>query len=109
MSDQKAIQKQLSENKTAAFEIDFGTRKVSRLKTSRIVAIPKQALANFLSEPVGKPIRTNGVNPISDIEISQVNVTLVQQVNGDRFIKLSPIHDANPTVLEVRTGVRRKK
>lgn len=52
---------------------DFGFRAVSNQNFSKMVALPKTALANCCSE-----------------ETTKVNVQLVQQ-NGEKFIKLTPI------------------
>ena len=106
MSGPKGLQKYASsEDKADAFEINFGTRRVSRLKTSRIVAIPKQALANFVSVlELESP--ANGTET-TDNEISQVNVSLVQQANGDRFIKLRPILDE--PIMAVKAKESRRK
>ena len=54
-------------------ETDFGERTISQQNFSRIIAIPRQALANCGIE-----------------QKSKVNVTLVQS-NNERFIKISPI------------------
>ena len=54
---------------------DYGTRQISRQNFSRIVALPLTALRN-----------------IGDIK--KVNVKLVQDENGEQFLKLSPIKNS---------------
>jgi hypothetical protein len=109
MYDPKGLQRDASSrDNAAAFEIDFGTRKVSHLKTSRIVAIPKQALANFISGSKEHAGRGTGTEATEN-EISQVNVRLVHQANGERFIKLSPIVEAAIVAPTVNgKGIRKK-
>lgn len=53
--------------------MDFGTRKISNQNFSKMIALPKTALANC-----------------SQNEIAHVNVKLVQD-KGEKYIKLSPI------------------
>ncbi len=53
--------------------IDFGTRAIYNQNSSKIIAIPKTALANFGSKQVKK-----------------VNVKLIQS-NGIKVIQLSPV------------------
>lgn len=53
--------------------MDFGTRKISNQNFSKMIALPKTALANCSSQ-----------------EIARVNVKLVQQ-EGEKFLKLTPI------------------
>ena len=59
--------------KTKQIETDFGTRAISNQNFSKIVAIPKQALANCCQ---GKAER--------------VNIKLVQN-EKERFLKLTPV------------------
>ena len=68
-SNSKKQQNQASE----FIETDFGTRTISSQNFSKIVALPKQALANCGSDKNMK-----------------VNVRLVQG-KGERFLKLTPI------------------
>ncbi len=56
--------------------IEFGNRKISNQNSSKIVALPKIALANCCS---GKA--------------DEVNIQLVQQ-NGEQFLKLIPLCSA---------------
>ncbi len=63
------------ENNSEQTVIDFGTRKVSNQNFSKMIALPKTALANC------------GCNLDEDLK---VNVQLVQN-NGERFIKLTPV------------------
>ncbi len=53
--------------------IDFGTRTICNQNSSKIIAIPKIALANFGSK-----------------QIKKVNVQLIQS-NGSKVIQLSPV------------------
>ena len=53
--------------------IDFGTRTICNQNSSKIIAIPKIALANFGSK-----------------QIKKVNVKLIQS-NGSKVIQLSPV------------------
>ncbi len=53
--------------------MDFGTRAISNQNASRIICLPKTALANIASK-----------------EIKKVNVKLIQS-NGIKVIQLSPI------------------
>ena len=65
------ISKNKSESKPV--ETDFGTRTISNQNFSKMVALPKQALANCGTE-----------------ETMQVNVKLVDD-NGEKYLKLTPI------------------
>lgn len=56
-----------------SFELDFGNRKISDQNSSKMVAIPKTALANCGCE-----------NP------TEVNIKLIQK-NGEKFLKFTPI------------------
>lgn len=60
-------------SKSNPVETDFGTRAISNQNFSKMVALPKQALANC---GTGKTMR--------------VNVKLVDD-NGKKFLKLTPI------------------
>lgn len=62
-----------SSKKPETLVMDFGTRTISNQNSSKIIALPKMALANFGSE-----------------EIKKVNVKLIQS-NGIKVIQLSPI------------------
>ncbi len=62
-----------SSKKPETLVIDFGTRAISNQNSSKIIAIPKTALANFGSK-----------------EIKKVNVKLIQS-NGIKVIQLSPV------------------
>lgn len=53
--------------------MNFGTRKISDQNFSKMIALPKTALANCSPE-----------------EIARVNVQLVQD-NGEKYIKLTPV------------------
>jgi len=53
--------------------MDFGTRKISNQNFSKMIALPKTALANC-----------------SPNEIARVNVKLVQD-NGEKYLKLTPV------------------
>lgn len=53
--------------------MNFGTRKISDQNFSKMIALPKTALANCSRE-----------------EIARVNVQLVQD-NGEKYIKLTPV------------------
>jgi hypothetical protein len=55
---------------------DFGVRKISNQNFSKVIAIPKMAIANL------------GANS------TKMKVELVQE-NGERFIKLTPIGGTN--------------
>ena len=71
---QKIASHKKKQNSDSEFiETDFGERTISQQNFSRIIAIPRQALANC------------GID-----QKSKVNVTLVQS-NEERFIKISPI------------------
>jgi hypothetical protein len=71
---QKIASHKKKQNSDSEFiETDFGERTISHQNFSRIIAIPRQALANC------------GID-----QKSKVNVTLVQS-NEERFIKISPI------------------
>ncbi|MDH5431228.1 MAG: hypothetical protein OEW78_05015 [Nitrosopumilus sp.] len=71
---QKIASHKKKQNSDSEFiETDFGERTISQQNFSRIIAIPRQALANCGIE-----------------QKSKVNVTLVQS-NNERFIKISPI------------------
>ena len=65
--------KKIHDSDSEFIETDFGERTISQQNFSRIIAIPRQALANC------------GID-----QKSKVNVTLVQSKNK-RFIKISPI------------------
>jgi len=69
------MKSRISKNKSGSqpVETDFGTRAISNQNFSKMVALPKQALANC---GTGKTMR--------------VNVKLVDD-NGERFLKLTPI------------------
>ena len=62
-----------STKKPETLVIDFGTRAICNQNSSKIIAIPKIALANFGSKQVKK-----------------VNVKLIQS-NGIKVIQLSPV------------------
>lgn len=52
---------------------DFGNRTISSQNFSKIVALPKTALINC------------------GIESKMINVKLIQEKNGEKYLKLSPI------------------
>jgi len=65
--------KRINQSRSSPVETDFGTRAISNQNFSKMVALPKQALANC---GTGKTMR--------------VNVKLVDD-NGKKFLKLTPI------------------
>ncbi|AJW71037.1 hypothetical protein [Nitrosopumilus adriaticus] len=70
----------ISKNKVSEFiETKFGSRAVSDMNKSRVIALPKVALSNMCdnSEP------------------TRLEVSLVQK-QGEQFIKLSPCTCGNP-------------
>ena len=68
----KPIKKQDQNQASEFIETDFGTRKISTQNWSKIVALPKQALANC--------------NPDNNMK---VKVSLVQG-KGEKYLKLTP-------------------
>ena len=69
----RSTPKQNQNSDSEFIETDFGSRSISQQNFSRIVALPKQALANCGSDKNMK-----------------VNVKLVQS-KGKKFLKLTPI------------------
>ena len=68
-----SAQKKNQNHNSEFIEMDFGIRTISSQNFSRIVALPKQALANC------------------GIDKNKVRISLVER-NGERFLKLVPIH-----------------
>lgn len=69
----KNVNKERQNQDSEFIETDFGTRSISQQNFSRIVALPKQALANCGTDKNMK-----------------VKVSLVQN-KGKKFLKLTPI------------------
>ncbi|MEX0861598.1 hypothetical protein [Nitrosopumilus sp.] len=69
MNKQKSLKNTKKISRSNAVTTDFGTRKISSQNFSKVIAIPKTALANL-----GRS--------------STMNVELVQE-NGEKFLKLS--------------------
>ena len=70
------VKKSIEESETdEVFETDFGDRKVSHINQSRMIAMPKMALKNCCGTA-------------DDLT---VNVSMVQDSNGEKFLKLKPI------------------
>lgn len=76
-------------------EIDFGTRTISKINTSRMVALPHEALSNLSNAKMD--------------EMQKVNVQLVQDKDGDRYIKLSPLSEAEIVAQGVKARAGRRK
>jgi len=70
------VKKSIDESETdEVFETDFGDRKVSHINQSRMIAMPKMALKNCCGTA-------------DDLT---VNVSMVQDSNGEKFLKLKPL------------------
>ncbi|SHO47078.1 hypothetical protein NSIN_30341 [Nitrosotalea sinensis] len=73
VSTKRATKGSQKANHDSPVIMDFGTRKISNQNFSKMIALPKTALANC-----------------SPNEIAQVNVKLVQD-KGEKYIKLTPV------------------
>jgi len=70
------VKNSIEESETdEVFTTDFGDRKVSHINQSRMIAMPKMALKNCCGTA-------------DDLT---VNVNMVQDSNGEKFLKLKPI------------------
>jgi len=70
------VKKSITESETEeVFETDFGDRKVSHINQSRMIAMPKMALKNCCGTA-------------DDLT---VNVSMVQDSNGEKFLKVKPL------------------
>ena len=67
------------------FEVDFGNRKIASQNFSKLVTLPKEALANC------------GCN-VNDKNI-QMDVKLVQK-DGEKYIKLTPVCNTDTEEIE---------
>ena len=70
------VKNSIEESETdEVFTTDFGDRKVSHINQSRMIAMPKMALRNCCGTA-------------DDLT---VNVSMVQDSNGEKFLKLKPL------------------
>lgn len=76
---ENTTQKQISNSEPII--VDFNSRAICDQNFSKVIALPKTALANL------------GEN------ITRVNVKLVQE-NGERYIKISPINNKGGDTIE---------
>ena len=70
------VKKSIDESETdEVFTTDYGDRKVSHINQSRMIAMPKMALKNCCGTA-------------DDLT---VNVSMIQDSNGERFLKVKPL------------------